>query len=108
MPRTAVRNSSAFSMGIDFADINRDGHDDFLVVDMLSRDHRQRIVHAAHMTPVTIRQGEKNERMQLKRNVLQMNRGDGTYAEIAQLSGLEDPAWSWATLLMDLYLVGYE
>ena len=41
------------------------------------------------MTPVTIRAGEKNERMQLKRNVLQLNRGDGTYAEIAQLT-----AWS--------------
>src|SRR6266567_215014 len=108
MPRTAVRNSSAFSMGIDFADINRDGHDDFLVVDMLSRDHRQRIVQAAHMTPVTIRAGEKNERMQLKRNVLQLNRGDGTYAEIAHLSGLEASAWSWATLFLDVDLDGYE
>ena len=95
-------------MGIDFADINRDGHDDFLVVDMLSRDHRQRIVQAAHMTPVTIRAGEKNERMQLKRNVLQLNRGDGTYAEIAHLSGLEASAWSWATLFLDVDLDGYE
>ena len=108
MPRTAVRNSSAFSMGIDFADINRDGDDDFLVVDMLSRDHRQRIVQAAHMTPVTIRAGEKNERMQIKRNVLQLNRGDGTYAEIAHLSGLEASAWSWATLFLDVDLDGYE
>jgi hypothetical protein len=105
---TAIKTSSAFSMGIDFADINRDGHDDFLVVDMLSRDHRQRIVQAAHMTPATIRAGEKNERMQLKRNVLQLNRGDGTYAEIAQLSGLEASAWSWATLFLDVDLDGYE
>ncbi|MCI0540489.1 MAG: FG-GAP-like repeat-containing protein, partial [Verrucomicrobiales bacterium] len=106
--RTAIRSSSAFSMGIDFADIDRDGHDDFIVVDMLSQDHRQRIVQAAHMTPVTIRAGEKNERMQVKRNVLHLNRGDGTYAEIAQLSGLEASAWSWATLFLDVDLDGYE
>jgi len=37
MARTALPNTCAFSMGVDFADINRDGHDDFLVTDMLSR-----------------------------------------------------------------------
>src|SRR5262249_33189643 len=61
-----------------------------------------------HMTPVTIRAGEKNERTQIKRNVLQLNRGDGTFAEIAQLSGLEASAWSWATLFLDVDLDGYE
>ena len=30
-------------MGIDFADIDRDGHDDLLVVDMLSREHQRRL-----------------------------------------------------------------
>jgi enediyne biosynthesis protein E4 len=84
------------------------GHDDFLVTDMLFQQHQKRIVQAAHMTPITIRAGEKNERMQLKRNVLQLNRGDGSYAEIAQLSGLEASAWSWATLFLDVDLDGYE
>jgi hypothetical protein len=108
MSTTAVRNSSAFSMGVDFADLNRDGHDDFLVVDMLSRTHAQRMVQVLGQLPVAIRSGEKDERMQIKRNVLQLNRGDGTYAEIAQLSGLEASEWSWATLFMDVDLDGYE
>jgi hypothetical protein len=108
MATVAMRNSSAFSMGVDFADIDRDGRDDFLVTDMLSRNHRQRIVQAQHMSPIVIRAGEKNERMQMKRNVLQWNRGDGTYAEIAQLSGLEASDWSWATLWLDVDLDGYE
>ena len=108
MPRTAVRNSSAFSMGVDFADINRDGHDDFLVVDMLSRSHTHRKVQVLGQIPVTIRSGEKNERMQIKRNVLQLGRGDGTYAEIAQLSGLEASEWSWTTVFLDVDLDGYE
>jgi len=108
MARTTLRNSSAFSMGIDFADINRDGHDDFLVVDMLSRTHAQRMIQVLGQVPVTIRAGEKDERTQFKRNVLQLNRGDGTYAEIAQMSGLEASEWSWATLFLDVDLDGYE
>src|SRR5437016_5598482 len=39
IPRLALRQTSLFSMGIDFADVNRDGQDDFIVLDMLSRSH---------------------------------------------------------------------
>ena len=35
----AVRQLSFSAMGVDFADINRDGHDDFFVVEMLSGNH---------------------------------------------------------------------
>jgi hypothetical protein len=108
MPGTAVRNSSAFSMGVDFADINRAGHDALFVTDMVSRTHAQRMVDVLGLLPITIHAGEKNELLQLKRNVLQLNRGDGTYAEVAQLSGLEASEWSWATLFLDVDLDGYE
>jgi hypothetical protein len=108
MSRKALRNSSAFSMGIDFADIDRDGHDDFLVVDMLSQEHRQKMIQVSGRIPATIRAGETDERMQLKRNVLQLNRGDGTYAEIAQLAGLEASEWSWTAVFLDVDLDGYE
>ncbi len=108
MPTTAIRDTGAFSMGVDIADINRDGYDDILVPDMLSRDHRHRMVQADHMTPVVIRAGERFERTQVKRNVLQLNRGDGTYADIAQLSGLEATEWTWAPVFLDVDLDGYE
>src|SRR5262249_31951854 len=87
---------------------NRDGHDDFLVLDMLSREHGRRMLQAAGMVPVIIRSGEKRERMQMKRNGLQLNRGDGTYAEIAQLSGIDASEWSWTAVFLDVDLDGYE
>src|SRR5437870_6240165 len=42
MNRLALRQTSMFSMGIDFADLNRDGRDEFIVLDMLSRSHAKR------------------------------------------------------------------
>ena len=38
----AMRRTSQFSMGLDFTDVNRDGHLDFLTADMLSRSHKRR------------------------------------------------------------------
>ncbi len=41
-PPLALRHTSKFSMGVDFADVDRDGEVDFFVTDMLSRDWRVR------------------------------------------------------------------
>jgi len=48
------------------------------------------------------------ERIQYPRNTLFLNRGDGTYAEIAQYAGLEASEWSWAPIFLDVDLDGYE
>src|SRR5207302_11283071 len=40
--RLALRHTSENSMGIDFADIDRDGRIDFIVLDMLSRSSSMR------------------------------------------------------------------
>jgi hypothetical protein len=104
----ALRCTSTFSMGIDFADINRDGHDDFLVVDMLSRGHRRRVRQTQVMDVRSEPHAKALERAQLKRNVLQLNRGDGTYTEIAHFAGLDASEWSWTVLFLDVDLDGYE
>src|SRR5688500_1864802 len=44
----------------------------------------------------------------LMRNTLQINRGDGTFAETAFYSGLTASEWSWTPIFMDVDLDGYE
>jgi enediyne biosynthesis protein E4 len=104
----AIRQTCLSSMGVDFADINRDGLDDFLVVDMLSRDHYHRFTQRIEIKPETLPIGEIANRPQYPRNMLYLNRGDGTYAEIAHFSGLDATEWSWTPLFLDVDLDGYE
>src|SRR6185503_11660469 len=42
LPWTALRQICFSSMGVDFADVNRDGLDDLFVVDMLAYEHTNR------------------------------------------------------------------
>ncbi|MCS1407639.1 MAG: hypothetical protein M2R45_00799 [Verrucomicrobia subdivision 3 bacterium] len=108
MANLALRNTSTFSMGSDFADIDRDGDLDFFVVDMLSPDHRKRHVQVAMSPPPPHPVGQFDHRLQILRNTLQLNRGDNTYAEISQLSGVEATDWSWGPIFLDVDLDGYE
>jgi hypothetical protein len=104
----AVRNTSRFAMGVDFADINRDGYDDFLVVDMLSREHPKRMVQTSGTLPLFLPPGLIDNRPQYKRNTLFLSRGDGTFAEMAQLAGLAASEWSWMPVFLDVDLDGFE
>lgn len=106
--REALAQTSSFSMGVDGADINRDGHDDFFVLDMLSpvQERRMRQASLVGLTPPPY--GYPEERLQVERNTLFLNRGDGTFAEIAQLSGVAATEWSWCPVFLDVDLDGYE
>ncbi len=104
----ALRHTSVFSMGIDFADVNRDGHDDFFVSDMLSREHRQRMMETGEVMPVHLPHGAVDNRPQYSFNTLFINRGDGTYAEVAQFAGVEASEWTWSPNFVDVDLDGYE
>jgi len=100
--------TSSFSMGVDFADINRDGLDDLIVLDMLSRDHVKRMSQASLIGAKPRSVGNAGDRQEMERNTLLLNRGDGTFAEIAQLSGVDATEWSWCPIFLDVDLDGYE
>src|SRR5205814_691556 len=108
MSNLALRNTSRFSMGVDFADLNRDGFDEFFVVDMLSEDHKNQMVQTVGVPPIFLPVGKIDNRPQYRRNTLFLNRGDGTYAEIAQYSGLHATEWSWMPVFLDVDLDGFE
>jgi hypothetical protein len=108
IPRLALRQTSLFSMGVDVADVDRDGHDDIFVVDMLSREHTRRMVQLAERRPNIVAPGVIENRPQYMRNVLFWNQGDGTYAEVARFAGLEASEWSWTPIFLDVDLDGYE
>src|SRR2546429_119381 len=106
--RRALRSSSYFSMGADFADIDRDGYDDFLVTDMLSRQHRFVLTQKGTMHPQPRLPGDIDSRFQIRRNTLLLNRGDGTYAEIANFAGVAGSEWTWGCVFLDVDLDGWE
>ena len=107
LPRLAIRHTSENSMGVDFADLDRDGHVDGLVLDMLSRDSEMRRRQVLAQTPMPTAPGAIDNRPQIMRNVLFHGRGDGTFAEIADYSGLAASDWSWQPLFLDVDLDGY-
>jgi hypothetical protein len=108
LPRLAQRRSSISSMSVDFADINRDGFDDFFVVDMMSRQHAQRMRLLSATYSPNQKPGYFEDRPQYEMNTLFLNRGDNTFAEIAQFSGLEATEWAWSCIFLDVDLDGWE
>lgn len=109
LPRHAIRSTCHFSMGADFADINRDGWDDLMVVDMLSRSHELRMTQIKPDPPeIAFTLEEEADRPQYRRNMLYLNRGDGTYAEIAYYASVAATDWSWDPVFLDVDLDGYE
>jgi enediyne biosynthesis protein E4 len=107
LPRLAMRTSSSSSMGVDFSDLDRDGHLDFIVTDMLSRDPRLRKRQMPARWPIPEPILSIEFRPQIIQNTLFHNRGDGTFAEVANYAGVAASEWTWQPLFMDVDLDGY-
>jgi len=106
--RVALRATSNATMTMDVSDINRDGHDDFILIDMLDRNTRQQKTQEQAMLPEPVVLGQITDRPQIGRNTLMLNRADNTFAEIAHFAGVEASGWTWSVIFMDVDLDGYE
>ncbi|MFS4466497.1 VCBS repeat-containing protein [Maribacter sp. 2210JD10-5] len=111
--RDYVQHTSYSSMGIDMADINNDGLDDFMVLDMLpEEDDKMKMMYAA-ASQKSFELAKKVDYVdQYFRNTLQLNNGKidtavVKYSEIGQLSGVFRTNWSWSVLMPDLDLDGW-
>ncbi len=98
----SITHNSHFSMGNDVADLNNDGRQDIVTLDMLPEDNeRQKLL----MAPDNYAKFDLNVRSgfhyQYMRNMLQINNGNGTFSEVGQLAGISNTDWSWAALAAD-------
>ncbi len=103
----SMAHSSRFSMGNDIGDINNDGWQDIVTLDMLPKD--EAIIKASGgEDPYDIFTFKLNfgYHYQVARNSLQLNKGvnpngDLIFSDIAPLAGVEATDWSWGPLLAD-------
>lgn len=97
-----TKHISNFSMGNDMSDFNNDGHVDVMTVDMASEDHVRSKRNMGGMSTQNFWDLVfVGFHYQYMFNGLQMNNGDGTFSEVAQLAGVSKTDWSWAPLFAD-------
>jgi len=104
----ALRHRSYFAMAVDFADINRDGHDDFFVADMMSPTHLLEMTQIMITNPLAKPIDELIDRPIIHRNTLLVNRGDNSYMDTANFSGVAATEWTWGATFLDVDLDGLE
>lgn len=105
----AMAHISNFSMGCDMADINNDGYLDLFVVDMLPEDnYRQKLLKGPSRYDAYELSVENGYYHQIMHNMLQINNGNNTFAEIAYSAGIAATDWSWAPLFADFDNDGYQ
>ena len=97
-----ITHTSTFSMGVDIGDLNNDGWNDIMSLDMQP------------YTPSVLKASEGEDAFgiynfkrnfgynhQYSRNALQINNGNGLMSEVATYAGIQATDWSWATLFFD-------
>ncbi|MDW3210507.1 MAG: VCBS repeat-containing protein [Reichenbachiella sp.] len=94
---------SQHSMGSDFGDINNDGLDDLMVLEMSPEDHVRSKENMPSMSTenfnILVKSGYHHQYMV---NTLQVNEGNGRFSDYAQIAGVSKTDWSWAPLFADL------
>lgn len=98
---------SKYGMGSDISDINNDGFQDVIVLDMLPEDNRrQKLLKGPDEYDRYSLAVDSGYHHQYMRNTLQLNRGLGPdtlphFSEIGQFAGISNTDWSWAPLAAD-------
>ncbi len=105
----AMGHISQASMGSDMVDMNNDGYLDIFTTDMLpDGDYRLKTTTKFEDYDVLNAKLRNDFHHQFAGNCLQLNNGDGTFSEIAQMAGVEATDWSWGALSFDFNNDGWK
>jgi hypothetical protein len=105
----AIRHMSLSSMGSDMADVNNDGNLDVFTTDMLPEgDYRLKTTTKFDEYDIYNAKLKNSFHHQFTQNCLQLNNGDGTFSEIADLAGVNATDWSWGALAFDFNNDGWK
>src|ERR1700712_2785852 len=105
----AMGHLSQGSMGSDMADINNDGYLDVFTTEMLPElDYRLKTTIKFDEFDIVNSKNQLDYQHQFTSNCLQLNNQDGTFSDIAQLSGADATGWSWGALILDLNNDGWK
>ena len=98
----ALNHMSYYSMGVDVADINNDALLDIFVVDMVAEDNFRLKANMSGMNPNSFWNVVNNGgHYQYMFNTIQLNNGNTTFSDVAQITGMAATDWSWANLIAD-------
>ncbi|MEZ0485481.1 VCBS repeat-containing protein [Fibrella aquatica] len=103
----ALKHQEQNGMGVDMADLNNDGLNDIVAVDMLPDDNlRQKTMFSDINYDQFQTVINRNYQPQYVRNTLQLNNGATgqglpTFSDVGQLAGIAATDWSWSPLLAD-------
>lgn len=104
----AMKHTSYYSMGADIGDINNDGLLDLFVLDMMPEDYKRSKTSMSMMPPEKFfTMVDWGNHYQYMHNVLQLNNGNQTFSEIAQMAQVEKTDWSWTPIIEDFDNNGY-
>jgi hypothetical protein len=101
--------TSMFSMGVDIADVDNDGYQDIVTADMRF-DHS----YLRRSFALGLRRNEFNNMVtggfhyQYVKNTLQINNGNNTFSEIANLAQVDATDWSWGPMFCDFDNDGFK
>ncbi|MFM7186872.1 MAG: VCBS repeat-containing protein [Bacteroidota bacterium] len=95
-------HTSHFSMGCEMTDMNNDGWNDVVTLDMLPEDNfRQKEMRGPANYDRYWLQVRYGYHHQVMRNCFQLNNRNGTFSEIGQLAGISNTDWSWTPVAAD-------
>jgi hypothetical protein len=107
--KSALKQTSYYSMGVDVADINNDQNLDIFVLDMVSEDNFRLKSNMSGMNIGSFwKVVEDGGGFQYMYNTLQLNNGNETFSNIAQFSGMAATDWSWSNLIADFDNDGFK